>query len=88
MEVDFSKDFFGKETNLTVSGQLEAEPIAWLSKSIYLWSNIPGRKLQLTPSRGRILDDQTGNSLCRPAEDMDLAEDMLKYIIGCLEALS
>ena len=24
-EVDFSKDFFGKETNLTVSGQLEAE---------------------------------------------------------------
>ena len=27
-EVDFSKDFFGKETNLTVSGQLEAESYA------------------------------------------------------------
>jgi len=27
-EIDFSKDFFGKETNLTVSGQLEAETYA------------------------------------------------------------
>ena len=27
-EIDFSKDFFGKETNLTVSGQLEAENMA------------------------------------------------------------
>ena len=27
-EIDYSKDFFGKETNLTVSGQLEAESMA------------------------------------------------------------
>ena len=34
-EVDFSKDFFGKETSLTVSGQLEAEAFALAFKNVY-----------------------------------------------------
>ena len=36
-KIDYAKDFFGKETNLTVSGQLEAETFAMaLGKSIHL----------------------------------------------------
>jgi len=34
-EIDFSKDFFGKETNLTVSGQLEAENMAMGLGKVY-----------------------------------------------------
>src|SRR5690606_25252790 len=34
-KVDFSKDFFGKETSLTVSGQLEAEAFALAYKDVY-----------------------------------------------------
>ena len=34
-QVDFSKDFFGKETNLTVSGQLEAEAYAMSMGKVY-----------------------------------------------------
>ena len=34
-EIDFSKDFFGKETNLTVSGQLEGEAYALAFRKIY-----------------------------------------------------
>lgn len=41
-KVDYSKDFFGKETNLTVSGQLEAEAYALAFKSLYLWSYLQG----------------------------------------------
>ena len=33
--VDYSKDFFGKETNLTVSGQLEAETYAMALGKVY-----------------------------------------------------
>ena len=46
-EVDYSKDFFGKETNLTVSGQLEAELAALAMTKVY------------TFGPGRILDDRT-----------------------------
>ena len=34
-KVDYSKDFFGKETNLTVSGQLSAETFAMAFRNIY-----------------------------------------------------
>ncbi len=34
-KIDYSQDFFGKETNLTVSGQLEAETFALAFRNVY-----------------------------------------------------
>ena len=46
-KVDYSKDFFGKETNLTVSGQLEAETYAMaLGESLYFWTYFQSRKFK------------------------------------------
>ena len=44
-QVDESKDFFGKETNLTVSGQLNAEAYALAFRDVYTFP-IPCRKLK------------------------------------------
>jgi asparaginyl-tRNA synthetase len=65
-EVDFKQDFFEKEVNLTVSGQLEAELFAMgLGKVYTFWSYISCRKLQYLASPGRILDDRTRSCFCR-----------------------
>ena len=81
--IDYSKDFFGKETNLTVSGQLEAEAYALAFRNVYNFgptfraenSNTPRHAAEFWMMEPEIafadLDD-----------DMDLAEDMLKYIIS------
>ena len=53
-KVDYTQDFFGKPTNLTVSGQL------------HLWPHLPGGELQHHPPRRRVLDDRAGNCLCGP----------------------
>lgn len=45
-QVDESKDFFGKETNLTVSGQLNAEAYALAFRDVYTFTYIPCRKLK------------------------------------------
>ena len=52
-KVDYSKDFFGKETNLTVSGQLSAEPLQWRS-AIFIPSGLPSvRKIPTQPDMRR-----------------------------------
>ena len=50
-KVDESKDFFGKETNLTVSGQLNAEAYALAFRDVYIRTYIPCRKLKHNSSR-------------------------------------
>jgi asparaginyl-tRNA synthetase len=40
-DIDFTEDFFGRSTNLTVSGQLEGELAA---TDLYIWPNLPCRK--------------------------------------------
>ena len=55
-EIDYSKDFFGTKTGLTVSGQLESETFALAYKK-YFWSYFPGRKFQYQNSCRGILDD-------------------------------
>ena len=43
--VDFKQDFFEKETNLTVSGQLEGRTGGnGCFRDLHLWSNLPSRK--------------------------------------------
>ena len=45
--VDYSQDFFGKETNLTVSGQLNGETYAHgIPQYLYIWTDFPSREFQ------------------------------------------
>ena len=81
-EVDFSKDFFAKPAHLTVSGQLNVETYAFAFRNVYTF--------------GPTFRAENSNTVKHAAEfwmiepeicfadlkdDMDLAEDMLKYVI-------
>ena len=81
--VDFSKDFFGKPAHLTVSGQLNAETYAMAFRNVYTF--------------GPTFRAEDSNTVKHAAEfwmvepeicfadlndDMDLAEDMIKYIFS------
>ena len=81
-QVDYSKDFFGKPAHLTVSGQLDVETYAFAFRNVYTF--------------GPTFRAENSNTVKHAAEfwmiepeicfadlkdDMDLAEDMLKYII-------
>ncbi len=57
-EVDFSHDFFGRRTNLTVSGQLEAEVFALAMRDVYTFrAHLSGGEFQYGPACCRVLDD-------------------------------
>lgn len=81
-KVDFSQDFFGKSSHLTVSGQLDVETFAHAFRNVYTF--------------GPTFRAENSNTVKHAAEfwmiepeicfadlkdDMDLAEDMIKYII-------
>lgn len=81
-KVDFSKDFFGKHTNLTVSGQLEGELGALSIGNIYTFgptfraenSNTPRHLAEFWMVEPEVaFNDITDN--------MDLAEDFIKYLV-------
>jgi len=83
--VDFTKDFFGIEANLTVSGQLEAEAFAHAFDKVYTFgptfraenSNTPRHAAEFWMIEPEMaFTDLSGN--------MDIAEDMIKYLIGYL----
>ena len=82
-EVDYSKDFFGKETSLTVSGQLEAESYAMSLGKVYTFG--PTFRAENSNTSRHLSEfwmiepevafmDLEGN--------MDLAEDFLKYLLN------
>lgn len=83
--VDFSKDFFGKSTNLTVSGQLNVETYAMAFAKVYTFgptfraekSNTPRHAAEFWMMEPEIafadLDD-----------NMELTESMLKFVVGYL----
>ncbi len=81
-KIDFSQDFFGKSSHLTVSGQLDVETFAHAFRNVYTF--------------GPTFRAENSNTVKHAAEfwmiepeicfadlkdDMDLAEDMIKYII-------
>ncbi|MDL2287188.1 asparagine--tRNA ligase [Eubacteriales bacterium OttesenSCG-928-G02] len=80
--VDYSKDFFGKETNLTVSGQLEAECFALAFSNVYTFgptfraenSNTPRHAAEFWMVEPEI-------SFADLEDDMQLAEEMTKYVV-------
>ncbi len=82
-DIDFSQDFFGKPSHLTVSGQLDVETFAHAFRNVYTF--------------GPTFRAENSNTVKHAAEfwmiepeicfadlndDMDLAEDMIKYIIS------
>ena len=82
-KIDFSQDFFGKQTSLTVSGQLEGELGATALGAIYTFgptfraenSNTPRHLAEFWMIEPEVaFNDITDN--------MDLAEDFVKYCIG------
>ena len=84
-EVNFNKDFFGKETNLTVSGQLEAEAYAMSMGKVYTFG--PTFRAENSNTSRHLSEfwmiepevafmDIEGN--------MKLAEDFLKYVLSYL----
>ena len=81
--VDFSKDFFGKSTNLTVSGQLNGETFAMAFRNIYTFGpTFRAENSNTTRHAAEFWMIEPEIAFADLADDMALAEDMLKYIIN------
>ncbi len=81
-EVDFSEDFFGKETNLTVSGQLEAELGAMALGQVYTFG--PTFRAENSNTSRHLAEFwmiEPEIAFGDLNDDMDLSEDFLKYLI-------
>ena len=80
--VDFSQDFFGKSTNLTVSGQLEAETFAMAYANIYTFGptfRAENSNTQRHASEFWMMEPEIAFADLK--DDMELAEDMIKFVI-------
>ena len=81
-KVDYKEDFFGKETNLTVSGQLEAETYAMALGQVYTFG--PTFRAENSNTSRHLAEfwmiepEVAFNNL---SDNMDLAEDFIKYVI-------
>lgn len=81
-KVDFSQDFFGKATNLTVSGQLEAELAALALSEVYTFG--PTFRAENSHTSRHLAEFwmiEPEVAFADLNDNMDLAEDMLKYVI-------
>lgn len=82
-EIDFKEDFFGKETNLTVSGQLEAEAFALAFKNVYTFGpTFRAENSNTARHAAEFWMIEPEIAFADLADDMKLAEDMFKYIIN------
>lgn len=81
-EIDFSQDFFGKETKLTVSGQLEAETYAMALSKVYTFG--PTFRAENSNTARHLAEfwmiepEVAFNDL---DANMDLAEDFIQYVV-------
>jgi asparaginyl-tRNA synthetase len=81
-EVDFGNDFFGKAANLTVSGQLEAELAALALSKVYTFGpTFRAENSNTTRHLAEFWMIEPEFAFGDIIDDMDLAEDMLKYVI-------
>ncbi len=81
--IDYSEDFFGKETNLTVSGQLNAEIMALAFRNVYTFGPTFRAENSYTGRHASefwmVEPEITFGDL---EDNMELAEDLIKYIIN------
>jgi len=81
-KIDFSKDFFGKETNLTVSGQLSAETFAMAFRNVYTFGpTFRAENSNTARHAAEFWMIEPEMAFADLEDNMELAEDMLKYII-------
>ena len=82
-QIDFSKDFFNKPTNLTVSGQLNGETYAMAFKNIYTFGpTFRAENSNTTRHAAEFWMIEPEIAFADLKDDMMLAESMLKYIIN------
>ena len=80
--IDYSQDFFGKETNLTVSGQLNGETYAQAFKNIYTFGpTFRAENSNTTRHAAEFWMIEPEIAFADLQDDMILAESMLKYVI-------
>ena len=82
-KIDYSQDFFGKEANLTVSGQLNSEIMALAFRNVYTFGPTFRAENSYT---GRHASEfwmiEPEIAFADLEDNMELAEDMVKYIIN------
>lgn len=80
--IDYKKDFFGKESNLTVSGQLNAETFALAFRNVYTFGpTFRAENSNTTRHAAEFWMIEPEIAFAELSDDMELAEDMLKYVI-------
>ena len=81
-EVDFTQDFFGKATKLTVSGQLDVEAIAQAFRNVYTFGpTFRSENSNTARHAAEFWMIEPEIAFADLKDDMRLAEDMIKYII-------
>ena len=81
-KVDYSQDFFGKETNLTVSGQLNVETFAMAFKNVYTFGpTFRAENSNTTRHAAEFWMIEPEIAFADLKDDMILAESMIKYVV-------
>ncbi len=81
--IDYKNDFFGKETNLTVSGQLAAEAYALAFRNVYTFGpTFRAENSNTARHAAEFWMVEPEIAFADLKDDMTLAEDMIKYIIN------
>ncbi len=82
-KIDYSKDFFGKPAHLTVSGQLNVETYAFAFKNVYTFGpTFRSENSNTVKHASEFWMIEPEICFADLSDDMDLAEDMVKYIIN------
>lgn len=82
-EVDYSQDFFGKHTSLTVSGQLAVEPYAMAFGKVYTFGpTFRAENSNTTRHAAEFWMIEPEIAFADLEDDMRLAEDMIRYVIS------
>ena len=80
--IDYKEDFFGKESNLTVSGQLNGEAYALAFRNIYTFGpTFRAENSNTARHAAEFWMVEPEISFADLEDDMELAEDMLKYVL-------
>ncbi len=82
-EVDYTQDFFGRQTNLTVSGQLEAEAFALALRDVYTFGpTFRAENSNTARHAAEFWMVEPEMAFADLQDDMRMAEAMVKYVIG------
>ena len=81
--IDYSKDFFGKETNLTVSGQLSAETMALAFRNVYTFGpTFRAEDSNTARHAAEFWMIEPEMAFAELKDYMDVAEELVKYVIN------